>query len=108
MLTDKVRVERAGEALEPEDIFSDAASLFPDDTRNAHGDPDATIVYSSKYGDLRLAVSKPEKEEDRRLFAHYLWNASIYCAAMIEYGQWSVEDEATIELGAGDSLVAFC
>lgn len=102
MLTDNVRVEQASEELEPEDIFAEAASLFPDDTRNAHGDPGSVIVYSSRYGDLRLTVADPGREDDRKLFAHYLWNASIYCADMIEKKQWDVKGHRALELGAGD------
>lgn len=102
MLTDKVRVEQASEELEPEDILAEAASLFPDDTRNAHGDPGSVVVYSSRFSDLRLTVADPGREDDRKLFAHYLWNASIYCADMIESGQWDVKGQKVLELGAGE------
>ena len=102
MLTDKVRVEQASDDAEPEDIFADATSMFPDETRNIHGDPGSTVVYASRFGDIRLAVADPGGESNRKLFAHYLWNASIYCADMIERGTWQVEGETVLELGAGE------
>lgn len=102
MLTDKIRVEQKSDIVEAEDIFADAASLFPDDTRNAHGDPEAIVVYAASTGDIRLTAADVAGENDRRLFAHYLWNASIYCAQMIESGDWCVENSTVLELGAGD------
>lgn len=102
MLTDKIRVEQKSDILEAEDIFADAASLFPDDIRVAHGDPRATVIYAASTGDIRLDVVDPGGEDDRRLFAHYLWIASIYCAHMIECGNWSVSGSTVLELGAGE------
>lgn len=109
MLTDRIRIEHPDHPSEPEDIFADAASFFPDETRNSHGDPSSTVVYaSSRHGDIRLSVADPGKEEYRTLFAHYLWNAAIYCADWIERdvgdGERGVRGEAVLELGAGGFL----
>lgn len=112
MLTDKIRVEQSTSSADsPEDIFSESLPLFPDETRNHHGDPDAVVVYSSTpFGDVRLRVAEPAGEQERMLFAHYVWNASVLLAEMIsglyeEYGgvrrSWDVEDERVLELGAG-------
>lgn len=104
MLTDKVRVEQCIDSNEPDDIFSSAVGLiFTDDLRNQHGDPGATVIYkSNRYGDIKLSVADPVGEDDRRLFAHYLWNAGVYLAELIsEEEGWSVKDETVIELGAG-------
>jgi len=96
----------------PEDIFASAPGLiFPDDLRNQHGDPGATIVYHhEKFGDIELTTADPEREADRRLFSHYLWNAGVLMAERIsgqrlqndaEIEQWNVKGERVIELGAG-------
>lgn len=100
-------------ALEPEDIFAAAPGfLFPDDLVIVHGDPSSTIVYrSQRFGAIRLRTAEPVGEVHRRLFAHYVWNASIGLAGRMagdgeerggacEVG-WSVADETVLELGAG-------
>jgi len=118
MLTDSIRVSRViSDIPEPEDIFSASASLlFPDDTAIAHGDPGSTIVYtSSVYGPIPLYLAfDPEGEEERRLFAHYLWNAGVWLAEAISGSQskdlgleegerrkWCVEGHRVLEMGAG-------
>lgn len=106
LLTDKVRVELPTDReLEPIDIFADAAaSLFPDEFVNSHGEAGATIVYKRfQSGEIRLNVSDPAKNDERQLFAHYLWNASIYSADQIEHGTWTVKGQRVLELGAGIS-----
>lgn len=56
----------------------------------------------------------PEGEGERRLFAHYLWNAGIWVAESVTGGlagveegknnKWSVRDEIVLELGAGQDF----
>lgn len=98
--------------LDVEDIFACAPGLiFPDDTRNQHGDPGSTIVYQSpRFGDIELTTADPVREEERQLFSHYLWNAGIKLAGLIsevgdvdegEKWDWSVEGEKVLEFGAG-------
>ena len=70
----------------PEDIFASAPGfLFTDDLQNQHGtDPDTTIVYRSrKYGELEFRTADVNGEEQRRKFAHYLWNAGILMAELV-------------------------
>ena len=76
--------ERGREAIE--DVFSDALSLlFPDDVRNQHGLPGSRIVYRSpRHGEIELLLADPTEQDDRLLFAHYLWNASIVLTDLIE------------------------
>jgi hypothetical protein len=74
---------RTDKALDPEDIFSSSlGGIFTDDLQNLHGDdPDTVIVYRSrKHGDLEFRTADVNGEEQRRKFAHYLWNAGILMA----------------------------
>lgn len=117
----------------PEDIFgSTLGSIFTDDLQNQHGDdPDTTIVYKSVvYGDIELRTADVNGEEQRRKFAHYLWNAGVLMGELVggrpvqqkdvtgdeddegwkngewwvnaeEEEKWSVKGEMVLELGAG-------
>ncbi|KAF2875614.1 hypothetical protein BDV95DRAFT_603030 [Massariosphaeria phaeospora] len=69
-----------------EDIFSSTlGSIFPDDVQNLHGDDPATLlVYkNARFGDLELRTADVNGEEQRRKFAHYLWNAGILMAELV-------------------------
>ncbi|KAF2106135.1 putative methyltransferase-domain-containing protein [Lophiotrema nucula] len=95
-----------------EDIFSSSlGGIFADDLQNAHGDdPFTTIIYrSEKYGDLELRTADVNGEEQRRKFAHYLWNAGILMAEFWWINQeeeklWSMKGQIILELGAGVGL----
>jgi hypothetical protein len=115
--------------LEPEDIFgSTLGSIFPDDLQNQHGDdPSTTIVYNSlRHGELEFRTADVNGEEQRRKFAHYLWNAGVLMGELVggrpadgagtedegwkegewwtsreEEQKWSVRGETVLELGAG-------
>jgi hypothetical protein len=116
--------------LEPEDIFgSSLGGIFVDDTQNLHGDSDAVILYrNAKFGELELRTADVNGEEQRRKFAHYLWNAGVMMAELVsgrveggeglqedeegwrddewwtdreEEKQWSVKGETVLEMGAG-------
>lgn len=119
----------AGKALDPEDIFgSSLGGVFTDDLQNQHGtDANTRIVYSStRYGSLEFLTADPNDEEQRRKFAHYLWNAGVLVGELVggrpesecaereenlgeggwwvseEEGKcWNVEGERVLELGAG-------
>jgi hypothetical protein len=107
-----------------EDIFSSALSLIsPDDTSTLYGDPGSHVTYRSKrFGDVVLKLSQPDTEEERRLFAQYLWNAGVLLAEFISLSVvhiigrlgdaahstsggtpngWNVAGEKVLELGAG-------
>lgn len=100
-----------GNEEEVEDIFASAPGLiFPDDTRNSHGDAGATIVYKSRrFGEIELKTADPVGEGERLLFGHYLWNAGIKLAGLVgeeddegENGaKWRIRGEDVLELGSG-------
>lgn len=111
--------------LSSEDIFDSALHLiFPDDASTLHGDPGSLVIYKSKlFGEITLGLSRPDSEEDRRLFAQYLWNAGVLMAEFVSLGgnfsgrgrlsgsegmrgyeDWNVVGEKVLELGAGESL----
>lgn len=106
MLADLIRVIPKSDTLEPEDIFGSSLGLiFTDDTRNQHGDPDAIVIYkSARFGDITLSVPDPKGEDERKLFAHYLWNAGIEMAERVSGSggdSWVVAAETVLELGSG-------
>ena len=95
-----------------EDIFASAVDLiFPEETRNFHGDLGSYVIYRSKYsGNFRLGLAAPENEDGRKLFAHYVWNAGLLMAEFIDTPQlmsdtstnpWNLQGEIVLELGAG-------
>ena len=97
----------------PEDVYSNAVGLlFPDNLRTFHGDPGSHVTYlSRRFGSIDLSLADPLKQEDRTLFAHYIWNSGIQMAEFISQAngpgevekdiKWNVEGEAVLELGAG-------
>src|SRR4051794_34895599 len=116
-----------------EDIFSSAlSSLFTDDTQNSHGSPGELLIYTSPaFGGITLQIpTHPHVDEDRKLFAHYLWNASLIAADGIERASagerhtvchndkgeagrwnprwWNVRGKRVLELGAGMSRYSTC
>ncbi|EGR46451.1 uncharacterized protein TRIREDRAFT_66210 [Trichoderma reesei QM6a] len=71
----------------PEDYLSTSLGvIFPDDIVNQHGDAEHSLVYASPKlpKPLLIELADPEGETDRRLFSHYLWNASLLLAELIE------------------------
>ncbi|ROV92730.1 hypothetical protein VSDG_06544 [Cytospora chrysosperma] len=113
---------------DPEDIFgSSLGVIFPDDVMNQHGDSDHGLLYKSPHlpRPLHISLAAPDGDEDRRLFSHYLWNASLLLAELVEAGTLGLEPEQgqqgqqqhgppaahfdvagldTVELGAGTAL----
>lgn len=112
-LTDLIRTVSKDESEEsPEDIFASAPGfLFTDDLQNLHGSPGDVVIYKSKpFGDIALTTCDPDKEQERTLFSHYLWNAGILMAERVsgqrllsdqERRDWSVKGHSVLELGAG-------
>lgn len=116
MLTSLVQLPVSSGPASIEDIFSSSLELiFTDDLRTLHGDPGSTVFYKSRaFGDLELSLVDPVGEDDRRLFAQYLWNSAVQIGefignAVTEGGnptstrgtKWSVKGEKVLELGAG-------
>lgn len=122
--------------LEPEDIFGSSLGLF-NDLQNQHGeDPDTVILYkNARHGQLEFRTADVNGEEERRKFAHYLWNAGLLMGELVggratssgsrlldlaeedkwrdgewwlneeEEKRWNVEGEIVLELGAGGWIV---
>lgn len=96
---------------EAEDIFSSALGIIsPEDVSVLHGDPGSSVIYKSeRYGDLELRLAEPQKEDERKLFGQYLWNAGVLLAEYISGMdgkmkasiKWAVKNERVLELGAG-------
>lgn len=118
MLTDRITLS-GPEGFDPEDYLSSSLGvIFPDDITNQHGDSDHHVLYASPtFGTIQLALADPEKD-DVRLFSHFVWNAGVQLAALIEEGKawrplthghgedgmWDVQGKRVIELGAGTGL----
>lgn len=90
--------------LEPEDIFgSSLGGVIADDLQNQHGeDPGTVIIYrNAKYGEIELRTADVNGEEQRRKFAHYLWNAGVLIAELvtgrIEDGEGKLEKDTTYD-----------
>lgn len=118
MLTSRVTTPSPPSAS-AEDIFSSSQTmLFADDVQVSHGTPGDKIIYTSpRYGPLIVHIpTHPSLEEGRELFAHYLWNAAVIAADLIETASNSTNNEYTnsnpfnvhsrtiLELGAGTAL----
>ncbi|KAI0377438.1 hypothetical protein F5Y04DRAFT_177955 [Hypomontagnella monticulosa] len=108
---------------DPEDYLSSSLGvIFPDDVTNQHGDAEHSLVYTSPHlrRPLHIALADPDQESDRKLFSHYLWNASLLLAEFVEAGalslplnvglgrlqaaDFNVVGLETLELGAGTAL----
>lgn len=95
---------------EAEDFFSSALSVIsPDDVSVLHGDPGSSVTYKSKrYGDLEFQLTEPQTEDERKLFAQYLWNAGVLLAEYVSgtadekhEKEFDVKGKIILELGAG-------
>lgn len=113
---------RGEDASSPEDYLSTALGvIFPDDITNQHGDAEHGLIYASPHlpKPLLIDLADPTAEDDRKLFSHYLWNASLLLAEFIEADtlgvdlesprageglSFNVKDLDTLELGAGTAL----
>ncbi|KAI2608495.1 uncharacterized protein GGS25DRAFT_490533 [Hypoxylon fragiforme] len=89
-------------ASDPEDFFgSSLGVIFPDDVMNQHGDAEHSLLYTSPHlpRPLHIALADPDREADRKLFSHYLWNASLLLAEFVEAGALHLP----LDLGNGGS-----
>ena len=119
MLTDLIRLPiiPPDRRIEVEDIYSSSLStLFPNDVHTQHGDAGSYVIYKSKrFGDLEFRLTDPTLDDDRWLFAHSVWNASVQVAEFIsgcairlnekEKRFWDVTGKKVMELGAGACAV---
>ncbi|KAK4082174.1 uncharacterized protein Triagg1_1986 [Trichoderma aggressivum f. europaeum] len=127
MATLTARISLKGDEPDgPEDYLSTSLGvIFPDDIVNQHGDAEHSLLYASPKlpKTLQIELAEPERETDRRLFSHYLWNASLLLAEFIERDSLETDEEEerqdrglggdvsfdtrglhTLELGAGTAL----
>jgi EEF1A N-terminal glycine/lysine methyltransferase len=122
------RLFELGPGTEPEDYLAEAMGvIFPDEIMNQHGDTEHDLEYRSPHlpKPLHIKLADPVKDEDRLLFGHYLWNASLLLAEFVEAGclglelspalgtavgravteaRFDVRTLKTLELGAGTAL----
>lgn len=87
LLPSLISLRRPDDAeLEPEDIFGETlGGIFTDDLQNQHGDdPNTVILYrSNRHGELQFKTADVNGEEQRRKFAHYLWNAGVLMGELV-------------------------
>lgn len=123
-LTCRLTVHGEEEPSGPEDYLGTALGIiFTDDVENQHGgDTEHPLSYASPHlpRPLLIELADPERKDDRRLFSHFLWNASLLLAELVEADSLGVPLEqprrataevsfdvrglATLELGAGTAL----
>ena len=113
LLTDRIsRHDTASDQIE--DVFESSRATLFGDLVTAHGDPTQTLAYKSPHlpRPLVLELAEPDAEQERLLFGHHLWNASLLLAELIERdtvgagenGLFSVTGRRVLELGAGCAL----
>ncbi|KAH6655263.1 hypothetical protein BKA67DRAFT_534195 [Truncatella angustata] len=84
-----LRITNVEVCEDPEDFLNESlATIFPDDVMTQHGDASHALRYTSPHlpKPLYIRLADPDEEEDRVLFGHYLWNASLMLAEFIEAG----------------------
>ncbi|KAH7141200.1 hypothetical protein B0J13DRAFT_53172 [Dactylonectria estremocensis] len=120
-LTSRISIKGDGE--DAEDIFgSSLGVIFTDDVTNQHGYAEDTLVYTSPHlpKPLLIDLADPVEEGDRKLFSHFLWNASLLMGEFVEADSlgvpldkpraaqetlsFDVKGLDTLELGAGTAL----
>ncbi|KAI9740675.1 MAG: hypothetical protein M1818_004639 [Claussenomyces sp. TS43310] len=129
MLTDRITLT-GPQGHEAEDYLSSSLGvIFPDDITDHHGDTDHGdtdhgVIYAAPgRAPLHLSLANPQGEASQRLFSHYLWNAGVQLAVLIEEGGdrdhgdgdddldvdkvCRVRGQRVLELGAGTGLAGF-
>lgn len=56
---------------------------------------------------LHISLADPTGDDDRRLFSHYLWNASLLLAEFVESGTLGLEEGAGVTSPLGPPLSTF-
>lgn len=119
-LTSRIYIKQS-DRIDPEDYLWDSLGvIFPDDVTVLHGDADHPVTYASPHlsKPIELDLCDPTGE-DRTLFSHHLWNASLLAAEFVEAdtlglemkrnelhekGLFDVKGLSTMEFGAGTAL----
>ncbi len=117
------RISLIGPTTDPEDFIADSLGvIFPGDVTNLHGDAEHQIAYTSPHlrKPLTFDLVAPIDENERKLFSHYMWNASLQLGEFIEAAclgldsveislgppipDFDVKGLTTLEFGAGTAL----
>ncbi|ETS80042.1 hypothetical protein PFICI_07571 [Pestalotiopsis fici W106-1] len=103
-------------SVDPEDFLGESLGvIFPDDVTTQHGDAANALRYTSPHlpKPFHIRLADPDTEDERRLFSHYLWNASLLLAEFVEAGSLGLKLDKPLGCGAsaagddtGDSLPA--
>ncbi|KAL1837325.1 hypothetical protein VTJ49DRAFT_3984 [Mycothermus thermophilus] len=91
-------------AEDPEDyLASSLGVIFPDDVSNQHGDANHGLLYTSPHlpKPLAFALADVNAERDRYLFSHYLWNAALLLAELVEAGTLGLAVDGKAGEGGG-------
>ncbi|KAG9250395.1 uncharacterized protein F5Z01DRAFT_373493 [Emericellopsis atlantica] len=122
-LTARISFKQADSSLSPEDILAHSLGvIFTDDVTCQHSS-EGNLLYTSPHlpHDLEFSFTEPDKWEERKLFSHYLWNASLLLAELMEeveeeedddkgssesrrQRRWDVQGKTVAEVGAGTGL----
>lgn len=105
MLIDKLTLADTAVEKQDVDFFEDALFTIFADTKDQHGDPGQSVIYTNDvHGKIILKLVNPDAG-DNGLFSHFLWNAGVQAAEMITNGaEYSVAGKSVLELGAGAGL----
>lgn len=103
------RLTNVGESTEPEDFLGESLGvIFPDEVMASHGDASTALRYTSPHlpKPLYIRLADPDEENDRRLFSHYLWNASLMLAEFVESGTLRLQLSKPLGCGGGGQGVS--
>lgn len=98
------------ESAEPEDFLADSIGvIFPDDCINQHGDSQHALSWRSPHlpEPLQIQLADPTAEQDRLLFGHFLWNASLQLAEFVEAASLDLELLQPLSAFAGTTVHDF-
>ncbi|KAF3016559.1 hypothetical protein E8E14_012747 [Neopestalotiopsis sp. 37M] len=88
---------------DPEDFLGESLGIiFTDDVTTQHGDAANALRYTSPHlpKPLHIRLADPDTEDERRLFSHYLWNASLLLAEFVEAGSLGLKLDKPLGCGA--------
>ncbi|KAM0814371.1 putative Nicotinamide N-methyltransferase [Seiridium cardinale] len=103
-----LRLTSAVESEDPEDFLGQSLGVvFPDDILTQHGDASNALRYTSPHfpKQLHIRLADPDSEDERRLFSHYLWNASLMLAEFIEAGSLGIQLPKPLGCGGRPSVI---
>ncbi|KAI0168124.1 hypothetical protein BJ166DRAFT_248503 [Pestalotiopsis sp. NC0098] len=99
------RITTVTASTDPLDLLGESLGvIFPDDVVASHGDATDALRYTSPHlpKPLHIRLADPDSEEQRLLFSHHLWNASLLMAEFVEAGSLGLKLEKPLGCGGGD------